>query len=211
MTSLGPAVKLYNRSFDLNDPVNEHIFLLTVLIVASDFEGHLVIIPITVKLLPFVSFFFVFFFLRRPATPSFRHRSFLPSASPPLPFFLSLLRHPAAGSYSFPPSSATLLPSFVTSVKIEPFGNSQTSCLCRSILHVGILLVDTVLDCSSFEVLIQCNRIESRVITGEALPLQLQLGPDILWFKFLVTMPRSSCISCARTIIIMCLSLLFSG
>ena len=57
-------------------------------------------------------------------------------------------------------------------------------------------------DCSSFEVLIQCNRIESRVITGEALPLPLQLGPDILWFKFLVTRPRSSCISCARTIII---------
>ena len=56
-------------------------------------------------------------------------------------------------------------------------------------------------DCSSFEVLIQCNRIESRVITGEALPLPLQLGPDILWFKFLVTRPRSSCISCARTII----------
>ena len=57
-------------------------------------------------------------------------------------------------------------------------------------------------DCSSFEVLIQCNRIESRVITGEALPLPLQLGPDILWFKFLVTRPRSSCISCARTIIL---------
>jgi hypothetical protein len=41
------------------------------------------------------------------------------------------------------------------------------------------------------------------VITGEALPLPLQLEPDILWFKFLVTRPRSSCISCARTIIIM--------
>jgi hypothetical protein len=37
-------------------------------------------------------------------------------------------------------------------------------------------------DCSSFEVLIQCNSIESRVITGEALPLPLQLGPAILWF-----------------------------
>jgi hypothetical protein len=42
-------------------------------------------------------------------------------------------------------------------------------------------------DCSSFEVLIQCNRIESRVITGEALPLPLQLGPDIVWFKFQAT------------------------
>jgi hypothetical protein len=31
----------------------------------------------------------------------------------------------------------------------------------------------------------QCNRIESRVITGEALPLSLQLGPAILWFKIL--------------------------
>jgi hypothetical protein len=40
-------------------------------------------------------------------------------------------------------------------------------------------------DCSSFEVLIQCNRIESRVTTGEALPLPLQLGPAILWFKIL--------------------------
>jgi hypothetical protein len=40
-------------------------------------------------------------------------------------------------------------------------------------------------DCSSFEVLMQCNRIESRVITGEALPLPLQLGPAILWFKIL--------------------------
>jgi hypothetical protein len=37
----------------------------------------------------------------------------------------------------------------------------------------------------SFEVLIQCNRIESRVITGEALPSPLQLGPAILWFKIL--------------------------
>jgi hypothetical protein len=36
--------------------------------------------------------------------------------------------------------------------------------------------------CSSFEVLIQHNRIESRVITGEALPLPLQLGPAILMF-----------------------------
>jgi hypothetical protein len=35
-------------------------------------------------------------------------------------------------------------------------------------------------DCSSFEVLIQCNTIKSRVITGEALPLPLQLGPAIL-------------------------------
>jgi hypothetical protein len=38
---------------------------------------------------------------------------------------------------------------------------------------------------SSFEVLIQCNRIESRVITGESLPLPMQLGPAILWFKIL--------------------------
>jgi hypothetical protein len=38
-------------------------------------------------------------------------------------------------------------------------------------------------DCSSFEVLIQCNRIESRVITGEALPLPSLLGPAILWLK----------------------------
>jgi hypothetical protein len=52
------------------------------------------------------------------------------------------------------------------------------------------------------EVLIQSNRIERRVITREALPLPLQLGPDILWFKFLVTRPRSSCFSCARTIIV---------
>jgi hypothetical protein len=40
-------------------------------------------------------------------------------------------------------------------------------------------------NCSSFEVLIQCNRIESRVITGEAFPLSLQLGSIILWFKIL--------------------------
>jgi hypothetical protein len=40
-------------------------------------------------------------------------------------------------------------------------------------------------DCSSFDVLIRCNRIESRVITGEALPLPLQLGPAILRFKIL--------------------------
>jgi hypothetical protein len=38
-------------------------------------------------------------------------------------------------------------------------------------------------DCSSFEVLIQCNWMESRVITGEALPLPLKLGPAILWFQ----------------------------
>jgi hypothetical protein len=40
-------------------------------------------------------------------------------------------------------------------------------------------------DCGSFEVLIQCNRIKSSVISGEALPLLLQLGPTILWFKVL--------------------------
>jgi hypothetical protein len=42
-------------------------------------------------------------------------------------------------------------------------------------------------DCSSFEVLVQYNRIESRVITGEALPPPLQLGPAILWFQILST------------------------
>jgi hypothetical protein len=40
-------------------------------------------------------------------------------------------------------------------------------------------------DGSFFEVLIQCNRIESRVITGEALPLPLQPGPAILRFQIL--------------------------
>jgi hypothetical protein len=40
-------------------------------------------------------------------------------------------------------------------------------------------------NCSSFEFLIQCNRIKCRVITGEALPLPLHLGPAILSFKIL--------------------------
>jgi hypothetical protein len=40
-------------------------------------------------------------------------------------------------------------------------------------------------DCSSLEVLVQCNRIESRVITGDALPLPLQLSPAILWFQII--------------------------
>jgi hypothetical protein len=38
---------------------------------------------------------------------------------------------------------------------------------------------------TSFEVVIQCNRIESRVITGEALPLPLQLDPVIIWLQIL--------------------------
>jgi hypothetical protein len=60
-------------------------------------------------------------------------------------------------------------------------------------------------DCSSFEVLIQCNRIESRVITGEwtfiplrpgpfagsskGPPLPLQLRPAFLWLKILSNQP----------------------
>jgi hypothetical protein len=56
--------------------------------------------------------------------------------------------------------------------------------------NTGLILLSqwqyhSTLKCVNFEVLIHCNRIKSRVIIWEALPLPFLLGPAIIWLKIL--------------------------
>jgi hypothetical protein len=69
-------------------------------------------------------------------------------------------------------------------LKLSPLTTRLPRCIIKP-AQLETIPSSLIGDCSSFEVLIQFNWIESRVITGIALPLPLQLGPAILWFKIL--------------------------